>query len=69
MADAPPAERLVLLPDDYPEGPVQPFKEEARRRIQAAGFRIVANVGDQASDLGRYGDHQVLLPHPFYFTR
>ncbi len=68
VAAAPAAERLVLLPVEAADGSVQPFKEEARRRI-SADFYVVANVGDQASDLGRHGEHQVLLPHPFYFTR
>jgi hypothetical protein len=49
------------------------YKLAARWRIAAAGFRIVVNVGDQASDLsgdshGAVADHTFKLPNPFYFV-
>jgi len=46
---------------------IRPFKE-ARRAEIASSYRIIMNVGDQASDLGNYGDMQILLMHPFYRT-
>ncbi len=64
------AGRLVMCPDAErppPGASIRPFKEKARARI-AASHRIVLNLGDQLSDLGFHGDHQRLLPHPFYTT-
>ena len=59
-------ERLLMCPE-APPGSVREFKAGCRARV-AARHRIVANVGDQASDLGAHGERQILLPHPFYFT-
>lgn len=59
---------LMMCPAELlPGESIRPFKEGCRRRI-SDGYRIVANIGDQVSDLGLYGDVQVLLPHPFYHT-
>lgn len=46
---------------------VQIFKEECRKVIEKT-HRIIFNIGDQASDLGEYGDKQIQCYHPFYFT-
>ena len=44
------------------------FKAGARQKIQRQGFDIVANVGDQESDLdGGHADRAFKLPDPFYF--
>jgi hypothetical protein len=44
------------------------YKRAARARIEAAGYDIVANVGDQESDLaGGHADRAFKLPNPFYF--
>ena len=44
------------------------FKAGARKKIQRQGFDIVANVGDQESDLdGGHADRAFKLPDPFYF--
>ena len=63
-------ERLVMWPDRR-EGAkgaaVQQFKEAAREAI-ARTHRIIVNIGDQPTDLGRHGDEQILLHHPFYYT-
>ena len=62
-------ERLIMCPGlAGPDESVQPFKQGARARI-AKKYDILANVGDQASDLGDYGERQIFLPHPFYYTR
>ena len=45
-----------------------PFKSGARAEIERLGFRIIANVGDQESDLsGGSADRSFKLPNPFYF--
>jgi predicted secreted acid phosphatase len=60
--------QIMLCPDDYPaHAPIRPFKEACRGVINQT-HRIVLNLGDQASDLGYYGDRQVLCEHPFYWT-
>lgn len=46
------------------------FKTETRRRIEAEGRTIVANVGDQASDLaGGFSERTYKVPGPFYHTK
>jgi HAD superfamily, subfamily IIIB (Acid phosphatase) len=45
-----------------------PYKTDARAEIEKQGYRIIANVGDQESDLaGGYADRSFKLPNPFYF--
>jgi hypothetical protein len=45
-----------------------PYKSGERARIEGRGYRIVANVGDQESDLqGGHADRAFKLPNPFYF--
>ena len=61
---------LIMVPDDaYPKAgeSIRPFKEGSRAKIDEA-HRIVMNIGDQASDLGLYGDRHIYLPQPFYTT-
>jgi predicted secreted acid phosphatase len=44
------------------------YKSLTRKHVAAQGHRIVANLGDQFSDLiGGYGDRQVKLPNPTYY--
>jgi acid phosphatase len=44
------------------------FKPPERRKIEEQGYRIVANIGDQESDLaGGYAERTFKLPNPFYF--
>lgn len=57
---------LVLKPTDV-HGTV-PYKSGVRADIEADGYRIVLNVGDQDSDLkGGHADKAYKLPNPFYF--
>jgi predicted secreted acid phosphatase len=43
------------------------FKGPQRARIEAEGFAIIANMGDQPSDLaGGHAERTFLLPNPFY---
>ncbi|MEU7226005.1 HAD family acid phosphatase [Streptomyces chrestomyceticus] len=44
------------------------FKAGTRKHIESRGYDIVANFGDQYSDLnGGYGDKTFKLPNPMYF--
>src|SRR3954452_4984879 len=44
------------------------FKSGQRAVLEQQGYRIVANVGDQESDLaGGHEDRSFKLPNPFYF--
>ena len=43
------------------------MSKNARAKIAAQGFTIIANVGDQPSDLaGGCVERAFLLPNPFY---
>jgi acid phosphatase len=47
---------------------VGPFKTDSRAKITRQGFTIIANIGDQQSDLeGGYAERTFKLPNPFYF--
>ncbi len=47
---------------------VVPFKSGVRRRLEAEGWRVVLNMGDQWSDLeGGSSDRTFKLPNPFYY--
>jgi HAD superfamily, subfamily IIIB (Acid phosphatase) len=49
-------------------GSAIPYKSGERAKIEQSGFDIVANVGDQESDLaGGHADSAFKLPNPFYF--
>ncbi|MBC7369399.1 MAG: HAD family acid phosphatase [Undibacterium sp.] len=46
------------------------FKTETRRKLQAEGRVIIANVGDQESDLaGGFAERTFKVPGPFYQTQ
>jgi hypothetical protein len=58
---------LILKPDASSASTVD-YKAGARRAIEQDGYRIVASVGDQYSDLaGGHEDVAFKLPNPFYF--
>jgi hypothetical protein len=60
-------QQLVLKPDASTDTTVQ-YKSGARAAIEQQGYRIVANVGDQYSDLaGGHEDVGFKLANPFYF--
>jgi hypothetical protein len=47
---------------------VAKFKTAARAAIEATGYKIIANVGDQESDLsGGHAERTFKVPNPFYF--
>jgi HAD superfamily, subfamily IIIB (Acid phosphatase) len=59
--------QLILKPDASTQTTVA-YKSGARAAIEQQGYRIVANVGDQYSDLaGGHEDFAFKLPNPFYF--
>lgn len=61
-------QRLILAPDGD-RRTAEVFKTEARRRLVTEGKVIVANLGDQESDLrGGYAERTFKLPNPFYLT-
>jgi predicted secreted acid phosphatase len=62
--------KLIMRANSDTGRTVQAYKTEARSKIAAQGFNIIANVGDQSSDLdGGYAACPFKLPNPFYFVR
>lgn len=62
-------ERLICKPDDG-RGTSAAFKLGARQSLAAEGFVIIANVGDQHSDLAGGGaERSFKLPNPFYLSQ
>ena len=60
---------LTMTPSGYADESLVPYKSGARRKIQKRGFKILANVGDQQSDLrGGFSERTYKLPNPIYFT-
>ncbi len=59
-------EALLVRADDSKMA-VGPFKAGERKKIMEQGYTIVANIGDQQSDLdGGYAERTFKLPNPFY---
>ncbi len=45
------------------------IKTQARRQLQESGWTLIANIGDQQSDLvGGFAERTFKLPAPFYLT-
>ena len=60
--------KLVTRPDSDVDRSIIPFKSGERSKIQAAGYTIIATIGDQDSDLaGGFAECGFKLPNPFYF--
>ncbi|MFO0992690.1 MAG: HAD family acid phosphatase [Hyphomicrobiales bacterium] len=63
-------EHLYMVPDDAKFGSATDFKAPVRAAIEKAGYTIIANIGDQPSDLfGGHAEKMFLLPNPFYRVR
>jgi predicted secreted acid phosphatase len=61
-------EGATFHPDGAPATSAVPYKSAARKAIEDRGFTIIANVGDQNSDLeGGFGQCQHKLPNPYYY--
>jgi acid phosphatase len=60
-------EHLYLKPAGF-TGTTTDYKSGTRSAIEQQGYRIIANVGDQYSDLaGGHSSVAFKLPNPFYF--
>jgi acid phosphatase len=60
-------QQMILRPDDLQSTSAVDYKAPARAALEAQGYTIVLNIGDQASDLaGGHAERTVLLPNPFY---
>jgi acid phosphatase len=58
---------LVMKPNDYDRPSLVPYKSGARRRVERRGFTILANIGDQRSDLAAgFAERRYLIPNPMY---
>jgi hypothetical protein len=59
--------RLIMEPDGTHHDSAADFKAPQRQEIEQEGYTIVANMGDQPSDLeGGFAERTFLLPNPFY---
>ncbi|MDF2994443.1 MAG: acid phosphatase [Xanthobacteraceae bacterium] len=59
--------RLILVAKGAHYASAANFKAPQRAAIEAAGYRIIANIGDQPSDLaGGHAERTFQLPNPFY---
>ena len=60
--------RLICKPNDSKD-PNAGYKSAERARLEAEGCVIIANIGDQESDLaGGHAERTFKLPNPFYFS-
>ena len=58
---------LLPPPSDDVTMTLRGFKIDTRRKLQQDGYIIIANIGDQNSDLvGGYAERFFKLPNPFY---
>ncbi|WFU80756.1 HAD family acid phosphatase [Bradyrhizobium sp. CIAT3101] len=58
----------LYVRDTASTGSASEFKTVARSDIENKGFSIIANVGDQWSDLvNGHAEMAFKLPNPFYF--
>ena len=62
--------KLYMVPDGAHFASAADFKAPIRAEIEKTGYQIVANIGDQPSDLqGGHAERSFLLPDPFYRVR
>lgn len=60
---------LIMKPDGSHTASAADYKAPERAKIAARGFTIIANVGDQESDLdGGYAERTFRVPNPFYYV-
>lgn len=58
---------LYLRPINYKQHSIISFKAEARENITKLGYKIIASIGDQESDIkGGFAQKGFKLPNPFY---
>ena len=59
---------IYFKPMNYHKSSTTPYKTQARADITRKGYTIIANIGDQYSDLkGGYAETWTKLPNPFYY--
>jgi predicted secreted acid phosphatase len=59
--------RLFMVPEGAHYSSAADFKTPVRIEIERLGYTIIANMGDQPSDLrGGHAEKKFLLPNPFY---
>jgi HAD superfamily, subfamily IIIB (Acid phosphatase) len=59
--------KVILRPSGSRTASAADFKAPERAKIEAQGYIIIANIGDQPSDLaGGHAERAFLLPNPFY---
>jgi predicted secreted acid phosphatase len=59
--------KLFMVPNDAHFASAADFKTPVRIHIEKLGYTIIANMGDQPSDLlGGHAEKKFLLPDPFY---
>jgi predicted secreted acid phosphatase len=59
--------RLFMVPNGAHFASASDFKAPIRKEIEELGYTIIANIGDQPSDLlGGHAEKKYLLPDPFY---
>ncbi len=60
--------KIYYKPAEFAES-TRAFKIDTRRKLAAEGYLIIANIGDQNSDLlGGYAEKTFKLPNPFYIV-
>jgi hypothetical protein len=58
----------LYLRDPHGDGTVAEYKSSARADIERRGLTIIANIGDQLSDLAMgHAERPFKVPNPFYF--
>jgi predicted secreted acid phosphatase len=61
-------EQVFFTPDGAQFVSLADFKAPTRQKIAAMGYAIIANMGDQMSDLdGGFSEKTFKLPNPFYY--
>ncbi len=59
--------KLYMVPDGQHFASAADFKAPIRAQLEQQGYTIIANMGDQPSDLaGGHAERSFLLPDPFY---
>jgi acid phosphatase len=62
--------KIFFMPTEDPTLTVTGFKTDVRRKLTQARYEIIANVGDQNSDLANgYAERTFKLPNPFYYAK
>jgi HAD superfamily, subfamily IIIB (Acid phosphatase) len=63
-------QRLYMRTNAFDGPSVAPFKTWARQDIERQGYTIIANVGDQQSDLANgHAERRFKVPNPFYYIQ